>query len=114
MLGWLVENLQRNTIVQMGRNLVQDVYVTNRAAFFAETVSNEFVNGQATQVLHAINEIALSPDPKRANRATLVSWVLICSQVQVLILDPPPVDGPTGLRGCTGITGELKAYIPAL
>jgi hypothetical protein len=43
-----------------------------------------------------------------ANREMLVSTVVEMAHFQVLVMEPPPIEDPTGLRGQLGITGVLS------
>jgi hypothetical protein len=55
-----------------------------------------------------IIKVAVSPDPRMANRLKLANLFIEFGQLQVLLIDPPPTDDPTGFTGPLGITGELK------
>jgi hypothetical protein len=73
--------------------------------------SDQFVKGVAEEMIEEVAKVVTSPDPRMANRERLTSCVIEFAQFQVLVIDPPPAEDPTGLRGQPGITGELKAHL---
>jgi hypothetical protein len=62
-------------------------------------------------MIQEIIKVAVSPDPRMANRKKLADSVVEMAQFQVLVIDPPPAEDQTGLRGQVGITGELKGRL---
>ncbi|MGA7411057.1 MAG: hypothetical protein WBW33_11265 [Bryobacteraceae bacterium] len=70
-----------------------------------------FVKNAAEEMMEAVLKVAVSPDPRMANRERLTNYVLRKAQWQVLLIDPYPADDPTGLRGQPGITGGLKVKL---
>jgi hypothetical protein len=73
--------------------------------------SDQFVKNEAEKMMKVVIEIATSIDPLMANREMLANCIIEYATLQVLIIDPPPAEDESGLRGQPGITGELKAHL---
>lgn len=96
--------------IQIGRYAIE-TYWTGNYEVIKYFFSYQFVKQRAEQMLEEVVKVATSPDPRMANRERLTSCVVEFAQFQVLVIDPPPAEDPTGLRGQPGITGELKAHL---
>lgn len=83
-------------------------------ADMTQDFSREFVEEEAKRILQEVMRICASDDPRMENRKALANSVLQFSRFQVLVMEPEPAEDPTGYRGQYGITGEMKALIPAL
>ncbi|MCX5635399.1 MAG: hypothetical protein NTW55_06155, partial [Planctomycetota bacterium] len=66
---------------------------------------------QAEKMMKEVIEIATSINPMMANREMLTNYIIEYARLEVLIINPPPAEDETGLRGQPGITGELKAHL---
>jgi hypothetical protein len=118
MISALFERLQYNITsrkvarlpaVKVGRLAIRKHWTGNQEVI--KDFSLEFVNKQAESMMQEIIKVAVSPDPRMANRAVLANCVLEVAQFQVLVIDPPPDEDASGLRGQLGISGELKARL---
>ena len=118
MFGWLIDKiktsiaihrLHRLPAIQCGRRAIEDYWTTNQEV--TKDFSKELVKRQAAAMMTEVIRIALSPDPRMANRERLSLCVIEYAQFQVLVLGPSPEPDPTGLRGQPGITGELKGRL---
>lgn len=76
--------------------------------------SPEFVQSEATKILQEVMRILASDNPRMENRQALAGLVVQYARLQVLVMDPEPIEDPTGFRGQPGVTGEMKARIPEL
>ena len=95
--------------IQYGRRAIDTYWTGNREII--KDFSEHMVKRQAEKMMEEVIRVANAPDPRMANRENLTNWILECAQFQVLVIDPPPAEDPTGLRGQPGITGELKARL---
>jgi hypothetical protein len=73
--------------------------------------SLEFVQQHAENMMAEIVKISTSANPRMANRERLSYYVHQAARLQVLIIDSPPAQDDTELRGQVGVTGELKARL---
>lgn len=94
--------------IQYGRQAIDDYWTSNRELI--KDFSDRFIKHHAEKMMEEVTKVATSPDPRMANKK-LASLIIEFAQFQVLVIDPPPADDPTGLRGQPGITGELKAHL---
>jgi hypothetical protein len=111
MLSALIERIKsmiagRSSAVSTGLTLIQKNWTQNQEMI--KGFSPEFVKQQSEQMMEEIIKIAVSPNPRMANRVKLTECVCEMAQFQVLTITPPPSEDRTGLRGQVGITGELK------
>lgn len=95
--------------LKIGRTAIQTHWTANREV--TKAFSDQFVKHHTEEMIGEVTKVATNSDPRMANRERLVSCVMELAQFQVLIIDPPPAEDPTGLRGQPGITGELKAHL---
>jgi hypothetical protein len=95
--------------IQIGRIAIEKYWTGNHEII--KDFSDELVNHHAEEMREEVLKVAFSPDPRMANRERLTSCVMEFAQFQVLLIDPPPAEDPSGLRGQPGITGELKAHL---
>lgn len=118
MLGKLIEKVRTSITVhrlnempaiQYGRQAINTYWTGNRE--ITKDFSENMVKSQAEKMMEEVVKVATSSDPRMANREKLTSCVIEYAQFQVLVIDPPPVEDPTGFRGLPGITGELKARL---
>ena len=118
MLGKLFERIRTSIAthrlnempaVQYGRDAIDKYWTRNRGVI--EDFSEQWVKSQAEKMMEEVIKVATAPDPRMANRETLTNCIIEYAQFQVLVIDPPPAEDPTGLRGQPGITGELKAHL---
>lgn len=107
-----IRRLNSFPIVQDGRLAIDSCWTNHRD--LVKDFSLPFVHEQATKMMDSVIAIAVSPDPRMANRQRLTECVLELAQFQVLVMEPPPVPDPTGLRDQPGITGELRAHLVEL
>jgi hypothetical protein len=73
--------------------------------------SAEFIQRQAEEMLESAIVTMTKPDPRMAIRERLSELLIHFAELQVLVMEPPPEEDITGLRGMPGITGELKAHL---
>lgn len=104
-----IHRLNEMPAIQYGRRAIDTYWTGNRE--ITKDSSEQMVKRQAEKMMEEVIKVANAPDPRMANRENLTNWILECAQFQVLVIDPPPAEGPTGLRGQPGITGELKARL---
>ena len=102
-------NDEMKTALDIGRTAIETYWTGNHDVI--KVFSDQFVKRIAEKMREEVIKVATSPDARMANRERLVSCVMELAQFQVLIIDPPPAEDPTGLRGQPGITGELKAHL---
>jgi hypothetical protein len=76
--------------------------------------SSEFVQSEATKILQEVMRILASDNPRMENRQALAGLVVQYARLQVLVMDPDPIEDPTGFRGQPGLTGAMKARIPEI
>jgi len=95
--------------IQIGREAIETYWTGNHEVL--NLFSNHFIKHHAVEMREEVLKVAFSPDPRMANRERLTSCVIEFAQFQVLLIDPPPAEDPTGLRGQPGITGELRAHL---
>jgi hypothetical protein len=98
--------------IEIGRTAIETYWVGRREVI--KDFSARFVKEEADKMMEEVVKIANSSDPRMANREKLTSCVIELAQFQVLVIDPPPTEDPTGLRGQLGITGELKTHLAEL
>jgi hypothetical protein len=101
-----IRQLRKLPAVATGRVLIEQAW-TNKHEVIKD-FTPEFVRRQAEKMMEEVVKIAVSADPRMANRTALADCVCEFARFQVLVIDPPPADDQTGLRGQLGITGELK------
>jgi len=118
MLSKLIDNistkialrrLNKLPAVHYGRQAINEYWVNKHEII--KDFSSEFVRKQAGMMMGEVIKIATSEDPRMTNRKKLTDSVIEYAQYQVLVIDPPPVEDPTGLRGQPGISGELKPLL---
>ena len=95
--------------LDIGRTAIETCWTSNHEVI--KIFSDQFVKRIAEKMREEVVKVATSPNPRMANRERLTSGVIELVQFQVLIIDPPPAEDPTVLRGQPGITGELKAHL---
>lgn len=95
--------------LDIGRTAIETHWTGNHEVI--KVFSDQFVKHHSEEMMEEVVKVATSSDPRMANRERLTSCVIELAQFQVLIIDPPPAEDPTGLRGQPGITGELKAHL---
>ncbi len=95
--------------LDIGRTAIETCWTGNHEV--SKDFSDQFVKRVAEEMIEEVAKVVTSPDPRMANRERLTSCVIELAQFQVLVIDPPPAEDPTGLRGQPGITGELKAHL---
>jgi hypothetical protein len=95
--------------IQIGRIAIETYWTCDHEVL--NLFSKQFIEHHAEMMREEVLKIAFSPDPRMANRERLTSCVIELAQFQVLIINPPPAEDPTGLRGQPGITGELRAHL---
>ncbi len=100
---------EMKTTLDIGRTAIETCWTGNHEVI--KVFSDKFVKRHAEEMVEEVVKVATSPNPRMANRERLTSCVIELAQFQVLIIDPPPTDDPTGLRGRPGITGELKVHL---
>jgi hypothetical protein len=77
--------------------------------------SEEGKPGLIADVLADIDTALSNPEGRElAVRMRTIEHILGCADFQVLVIEPAPADDPTGLRAVEGITGALKAHLPAI
>jgi hypothetical protein len=100
---------EMKTTLDIGRAAIETCWTGNHETI--KDFSEQFVKRRAEEMREEVVKVATSPDPRMANREKLSSCIVELAQFQVLVIDPPPAEDPTGLRGQPGITGELKAHV---
>jgi hypothetical protein len=100
---------EMKTTLDVGRTAIETYWSGNHEVI--KVFSDQFVKRITEKMREEVIKVATSPDPRMANRERLTSCVIELAQFQVLIVNPPPVEDPTGLRGQPGITGELMAHL---
>jgi hypothetical protein len=108
----VVKELLKNPIVQAGRDAI-NAYLTDYPELRKQH-SKEFIDNVGRQLMARGVQVAGAANPVAANREQLVGMTFAAAQFQVLVLEPPPVPDPTGLRGRLGISGELRAHLVTL
>lgn len=104
-----IRRLSRLPAVKTGRQAIEEYWTGNQDVIRGFPLA--FVKKAAGEMMEAVLKVAVSPDPRMANRERLTNYVLGKAHWQVLVIDPYPADDPTGLRGQPGITGGLKAKL---
>jgi hypothetical protein len=104
-----VHRLNQMPAIQYGRQAIDTYWTDNRELI--KDFSDQMVKRQAAKMMEEVMNVATSSDPRMANREKLTNCLIEYAQFQVLVIDPPLADDPTGLRGQPGITGELKAHL---
>lgn len=107
-----VHRLKQLPAIQDGLQAIETYWTGNRE--MTKDFSEEFVERQAEMMMEEVIKVATSPNPRMANREKLTNCVIEYAKFQVLVIDPPPAEDPTGLRGQPGISGELKAHLVEL
>lgn len=95
--------------LDIGRTAIENCWTGNHEVL--KDFSDQFVKHHAEMMREEVAKVVTSPDPRMLNRERLTSCVIELAQFQVLVIDLPPAEDPTGLRGQPGITGELKAHL---
>ncbi len=104
-----VRRLKELPAIQYGRQAIDTYWIGNRE--ITKDFSEQMIKSQAGKMMEEVIKVATSLDPRMANREKLTNCVIEYAQFQVLVIDPPPAEDSTGLRGQPGITGELKAHL---
>ena len=100
---------EMKTPLDIGRTAIETCWTGHHEVI--KDFSDQFIKRVAEEMIDEVAKVVTSPDPRMANRERLTSCVMELAQFQVLVIDPPPTEDPTGLRGQPGITGELKAHL---
>jgi hypothetical protein len=104
-----VAKLLKQPTVAFGLTLIRRYWSEQHE--LTKDFSKDFIASEAEKMLTKILQVVGSEDPRMANREVLSEQILGMSELQVLVMDPPPVEDPTGLRGIHGISGELKSKL---
>lgn len=104
--------LSKNPIVEMGRKAIGTYWLDK--PHLKQQHSKEYLDNVAGQLMERVVQIATAQDPVAANRKELVGMTSAAADYDVLILDPPPTEDETGIRGILGISGELRAHLEEL
>jgi hypothetical protein len=98
--------------ILIGRQGVAQYWTGNHEV--TKDFTKEMIKDTAAQMMEEVAKVDNSADPRMANRKIFAKCVLNYAQFQVLIIDAPPAQDATGLRGKPGITGELKPHLMEL
>jgi hypothetical protein len=101
-----VRQLLKNPIIQGGQLAVAQYWTNSHET--TKDFTKPFVEDMAGKMMTRVIEVASAANPVMANREHLVAVTLECAQFQVLVMEPPPADDPTGIRGHYGVSGKLK------
>ena len=74
----------------------------------------DFLKKVAARLTDELIKVAHADDPLMYNRGKIVQFGTMAASWQVLLIDPAPRPDPTGLRGRSGISGQLGAYLHEL
>lgn len=100
---------EMKTTLDIGRTAIEKYWTGSQEV--RKIFSDQFVKRIAEKMREEVVKVATSPNPWMTNREQLTSCVIELAQFQVLIIEPPPTEDLTGLRGQPGITGELMAHL---
>jgi hypothetical protein len=107
--GYAIHQLNKLPGIQYGRDAISNYWTHCKPVI--QDFSPKFIEEQAEKMMGQVIQVATSPDPRMANREKLSECVIEYARFQVLVMEPPPADDPTGIRGKPGVTGELKARL---
>jgi hypothetical protein len=121
MLGKIIERinahiaayrLKQIPAIRIGRASIMQYWPENFQ--ITKNFDKTVIDSHTHTMMEEVIKVALSPDPRMANREALAGYVLAYAKWQVLVIKPPPKPDVTGLRGKPGITGKLEARLPEL
>jgi hypothetical protein len=101
-----IRQLMKNPIVEGGKLAILSQWTTNKELI--KDFSKKTVENTATKMMEAVITISTSPNPLLANREKLAGYVAEVAFYQVLVIEPPPHEDPTGIRGHYGVSGKLR------
>jgi hypothetical protein len=118
--GWIGKLVGRQTAADKSRdNPVVERAVQDAAVIYSEIpLCNLIDEARRTQLARElyleINRICNALDPLATCREQLVATMLWVASYQVLVIPEAPAEDPSGLRGRSGITGELGRHLADL
>src|SRR5208283_3582537 len=116
--GFLVRAASSDPTIQVGqlaiRGSLEHLEPVFRRTVTPKRVARDVKRKLAEKMVTRVLEIAAAPDQRLANRKYLLGCVWEFAGYAVLVLNPPPQDDVTGLRGHPGISGELGAFLRPL
>src|ERR1700728_2722695 len=84
-------------LVTVGRLAVAQYWESNQELI--KDFSKELIDSEATSMIKQVIEVGTSANPLMANREKLMGTICEYARYQVLVIEPPPQEDDTGLRG---------------